>query len=82
MFAIFELKTMPLDSGIPGVSPTHLLLVFGMMYAIAMIPYAFLYLSLRDRQGRASLRPFPTTNPFRKMIAWVHAHQHPELLHH
>ena len=88
MFPIVELKATALDYGIPGVSPTLMLLLFGMMLALSMIPYAFLYASLREERGKASkaLRvshiPEFATRPFTKMIAWVHAHQHPHLLHH
>ena len=88
MFSIVELKATALEYGIPGVSPTHMLLLFLMMLSISMIPYLFLLRSLRDEEGRAStsLRASPilefTTKPLRKMIAWVHAHRHPELLHH
>jgi hypothetical protein len=78
VFSIVELKTTALDSGITGVSPTHMLLLFLMMLAISMIPYLFLYVSLRDKQGRAST----TTKPFERMIGWLHVHRHPELLHH
>ena len=78
MLSIIELNTRTLDSGIPGVSPTHMLLLFLMMFAVPMIPYAFLYLSLRDK--RAPL-PESTTKPFSKMAAWMHAHSHP-VLHH
>ncbi len=79
MLSIVELNTRALDSGIPGVSPTHMLLLFLMMLAIPMIPYAFLYHSLRNKQAPI---PESTTKPFTKMVAWVHAHRHPELLHH
>lgn len=80
MFSIVELKTTALDNGVPGVSPTHMLLLFLMMLAISMIPYLFLFLSLGNEKGGASksLR----VSPFRKMSAWVHVHWHPELLHH
>jgi hypothetical protein len=78
VLSIIELNTRTLDSGIPGVSPTHMLLLFLMMYAVAMIPFAFLYLSLRDKK----VRVIESTKPFSKMVAWVHAHRHPALLHH
>jgi hypothetical protein len=65
-----ELKTTLLDRGIPGFSQTHLLFVFGMSFAIAMIPYFFLFLSLLPKRAN------------RKAIGWLHPHRHPELLHH
>jgi len=64
-----------------------MLLVFVMMYAISLIPYLFLFLSLRDEQRREPMTSAAspilelTANPFRKMMAWVHVHRHP-LLHH
>jgi hypothetical protein len=73
-----ELKTTILDRGIPGVSSTELLLIFGMMLAISMIPYFFLYLSLRPKRGTSE----PTPNLVEKLIGWLHPHRHPELLHH
>ena len=76
MFSIVELKATALDHGIPGVSPAHMLLLVLLMFSVPMIPYLFLYLSLRDQPGR------PAMSPFGKMIAWVHTHRHPELLHH
>jgi hypothetical protein len=88
VFSIVELKATALDYGIPGVSPTHLLLFFLMTLAIPMIPYLFLFLSLREEKVRTALSPGAspilefTAKPFRKMSAWVHAHRHPELLHH
>ena len=88
MFSIVERKAAALDYGIPVVSPTQMLLVFLMMLAIPMIPCLFLYLSLRDEKVRASMLSGTspilefTAKPFRKMNAWVHAHRHPELLHH
>ena len=82
MFSIVELKTATLDSGIPGISSTHMLLLYLMMFSVSMIPYLFLYLSLRDKSGKAPLSSEASTKPFRKMNAWMHAHRHPELLHH
>lgn len=86
MFSIVELKTATLDYGIPGISQAHMLLLFLMMISVSMIPYLFLFLSLRDKHAKAStsLKPSPilSMNPFTKMIAWVQVHRHPELLHH
>ena len=82
MFSIVELRTMTLDSGIPGVSPTLVLLLFALMFAISMIPYALLYVSLRDKKGVEAVRPSHVPRFARRMIAWVHVHRHPELLHH
>lgn len=80
MFSIVELKATALNIGVPGISPTLMLLLFVMMLSISMIPYLFLFLSLREKQTRAT-RP-SRAMPFRKMTAWVQAHRHPELLHH
>jgi hypothetical protein len=86
MFSIIELKATALDYGIPGISPTHLLLFFLLMFSVPMIPYLFLFISLRGKQARASMSlrvsRESTTKPWGRMIAWVHAHRHPELLHH
>ena len=78
MLSIIQLNTTTLDSGVPGVSPTHMLLVFLMMYAVAMIPFALLYISLGNKKA-----PRPeSTKPSSKMAAWVHVHRHSALLHH
>lgn len=80
MLTIVELKTTALDVGIPGISQAQMVLIFGMMIAISMIPYFFLYLSLREKPAAAPARKH---SPFvEKIAAWVHAHRHPELLHH
>ena len=81
MFSLVELKVATLDYGIPGVSATHMLLIFVMMLAISMIPYFFLFLSLRDRKVRETPEALTTATHFGKMGAWLHAHRHP-LLHH
>ncbi len=87
MFSIVELKAATLDYGIPGVSPARMLLIFAMMLCISMIPYLFLYLSLRDKRPgqstsfRSSRILEFTTKRLRKMITWVDAHRHPALLH-
>ena len=88
MFAIVALKTATLDYGIAGISPLHMLLLMLMMMAIPMIPYAFLYRSLRDKE--AGLRSVSSAAPqpgfwsagMRKMSTWVHVHRHPQPLHH
>ncbi len=82
MFSIVELETMTLDKGIPGVSPTLLLLLFALMFAISMIPYALLFVSLRDRKGAEAARVSQAPGFARRIVAWVHVHRHPELLHH
>jgi len=79
VLALVELKTATLDYGIAGVSPTRLLLTFGMMFAISMIPYFFLYLSLREKPAGAPERKHSAFAE--KMATWFHAHRHP-LLHH
>ena len=75
MPSIAELKTATLDAGIPGISPVLVLLLFALMLAISMIPYFFLYRSLRDKA-------IPASKPVRKMFEWTHGHRHPHLLHH
>ena len=85
MFSIVELRATALDYGIPGASPAHMLLLVLLMFSVPMIPYLFLYLSLRDQPSGPSISsPILEfiTKPFRKMIAWVHTHRHPELVHH
>lgn len=79
MFPVVEFKAMTLDYGIPGVSPSHMLLFFLVMFAVAMIPYLFLYRSLRDQPDKAS--KLSITKPIGEFLA-VHAHQHPEPLRH
>jgi hypothetical protein len=62
-----------------------MLLFILLMFSVPMIPYLFLYLSLRDKPGGPwMLSPMLEfiTKPFGKMIGWVHTHRHPELLHH
>lgn len=77
MFLSAELKSTILDRGIPGVSPNEMLVIFGMMLAISMIPYFFLYLSLRPKRSNES-----APKPVSKVIGWLHPHRHPQLLHH
>jgi len=76
MFALVELRTATLDYGIPGVSATHMVLLFWMMIAISMIPYLFLYLSLREKPKVE--RPAAHA---RGLAAWLHLDR-PHLLHH
>lgn len=77
MFSLVELRTSPLHQGIPGVSPTHMLLIFLVTFAIPLILYAFMYHSLPNEQRRVArvLRVSP-------IRAWMQAHRHPALLHH
>ena len=82
MFSLVELKTMTLDKGIPGVSPALMLLLFALMLALSMIPYALLYVSLREKKGAEAARVSHVPGFAKRMIAWVHVHRHPELLHH
>jgi hypothetical protein len=82
VFSIVELKTATLDYGITGISSTHMLLLDLMMFSVSMIPYLFMYLSLRDKSGKSPVSSQASTKPFSKMIAWMHAHRHPALLHH
>jgi hypothetical protein len=77
MFAILQLHSAVLDHGVSGISPLDLLLLFLMMYGITMVPYFFLYLSLRDRRKEAE----PRWMHFGKLGAWMHVHWHPHLLH-
>lgn len=73
-----ELKTAALDYGIRGISPIEMVLVFGMMFAVSMIPYFLLYLSLRPRRTAEGL----AAGSIGKMSRWLHPQRHPELLHH
>lgn len=82
MWLIVELKATPLEYGVPGISPMHMLLLLWMILAIPMIPYAFLYASLRETKGSAPSSIKAVRKPFTNMIAWLHQHRHPELLHH
>jgi hypothetical protein len=82
VFSIVELKTMTLDYGIPGFSPTLVLLLFALMFAIGMIPYALLYVSLRDKKVAEAVRVSHAPGFARRIAAWVHVHRHPALLHH
>jgi len=75
VFAILELKTATLDYGIAGFSEATMLAIFLLALAIPMIPYLFLYLSLREKQSR-------TVGAGSKLFAWLHPHRHPQLLHH
>ena len=77
MFLLVELKTATLDYGIPGVSALRMVLTFWMMLAISMIPYLFLYLSLREKPTLKAA----ATQPERGLAAWLHLHR-PHLLHH
>lgn len=79
MLMIAELKTMALDAGIPGISQAQMLLIFGMAIAISMIPYFFLYRSLREKPQGAPAREHSAF--VERLNAWVHAHRHP-VLHH
>jgi len=79
VFSIVELKTMPLDSGIPGISAAHMLLLFLMALAVTMVPYAFLYASLLEEKAKAREH---VASPFGRMIAWMHAHRHPVVVQH
>ena len=79
MLALVELKTATLDYGITGVSATQMLLIFGMMLAISMIPYFFLFLSLREKHAGAPARKH--AGFVEKFAAWFHVHRHP-VLHH
>jgi len=74
VFLLVELKTATLDYGIPGVSAIKMVLIFWMMLAISMIPYLFLYVSLREKRRVER----PAANPF---ASWLHLHR-PHLLHH
>jgi hypothetical protein len=76
VFALVQLKTTPLDIGIPGFSAVPVLLVFLMILAIPMIPYLFLYLGLRN-EGSKQRQP-----PRRTIADRLHLHRHPVLLHH
>jgi len=79
VFSIIELKTAVLDYGTTGVSPLRGVLLLLMILLIATIPYLILFHSLRVEEDKTSVR---APEPFAKMIAWMHAHRHPHLLHH
>ncbi len=81
MFSIVELKTALLDSGIPGISPLHMMLLFLLIAAAPMIPYFFLYRSLRDEEGTAP-KGVKTSHPHGFTTRWLHWHHHPQPLHH
>jgi hypothetical protein len=89
---IVQLKTAVLDYGIPGVSPAHMLVLFGVAFAVPMIPFLFLYFSVRGEKdsapaapknsgAKAAGKPFETGEPF-KMVAPLHVQRNPEPLHH
>ncbi|MGD0131308.1 MAG: hypothetical protein ABSE57_04645 [Bryobacteraceae bacterium] len=75
MFAILELKTATLDYGITGISQATMLAIFLLAFVVPMVPYLFLYLSLRDKKTR-------TVRAGSTLFAWMHPHRHPELLQH
>jgi hypothetical protein len=75
VLAFVELKTAVLDYGIPGISQMHMQLLFLMMFVVPLIPFLFLFLSLRDEPGAP-------VKPLRAEPTWVHAHGNPALLHH
>jgi hypothetical protein len=52
-----------------------MLAIFLLAFAVPMIPYLFLYLSLRDKKTR-------TVRAGSTLFAWMHPHRHPELLRH
>lgn len=85
MFAILQLRAMPLDYGTPGFSPERMLLIFFMIFAVSMIPYVLLYVSLGNEEAKET-RPVPVAQTaagsFAKFAAWVHAHRHPHPVHH
>ena len=80
MFSIVDLTTRTLDYGIPGISPALAVLLLLLILGLPMIPYVVQYVALREKESRASNAV--AISPFEKMIAWVHVHRHPELLHH
>lgn len=83
MFAILQPETLRLDYGIVGFSAERMLLIFLLILAVPMIPYLFLYISLRKEEAKESLTAAPAPpKPQRKFAAWLHGHKHPELLHH
>ncbi|HEX5227703.1 MAG TPA: hypothetical protein VFW44_08325 [Bryobacteraceae bacterium] len=76
---IVELKTTALDIGIPNVSQAEMLLIFGMAITMSMIPYFFLYRSLREKPAGAPVRKHSAL--VERLAALFHAHRHP-VLHH
>jgi hypothetical protein len=79
VLTIVELKTTALDIGIPGISQAEMVLIFGMMLAISMIPYFLLYQSLEEKPAAAPARK--TSAFVERIAAWFHVHRHP-VLHH
>ena len=85
MFSLLELKTAVLDSGV-HISQMHTILLILFMVGLPMIPYLFLYPSFQDEEHRqakvARASHLRETTLFGRMIAWINAHRHPQLLHH
>jgi hypothetical protein len=81
VFSIVELKTALLDYGIPGISPLHMMLLFLLLAGAPMIPYFFLYRSLRDKEARAP-RAEKTSHLHGFTTRWLHLHHHAQPLHH
>ena len=79
MFSLLELKTVVLDQGIPGVSPLHMALLFLLMFGVSMIPYALLYLSLRQNRPTVPEAASVQHGSFAKLAGWMHG---PQPLHH
>ena len=79
MFSLVELKTMGLDT--LGISQLRTILYFLLMFGIPMVPYFFLYHSLREVE---TTQPAPQREGFRfrKLMDWMHIHRHPQPLHH
>lgn len=79
MFLLVQLHSATLDYG-TRLSPLSALLLLIMIAWIPLIPYAFLYHSLRN-EGQKVAKPLKPS-PVHKMMDWVHAHRHPQLVHH
>lgn len=83
MFAILQLRAMPLDYGITGFSATRVVLIFGMMLAVSMIPYVLLYISLGKKEEKESLSiATAQPKPVGRITALLHANKHPQPVHH
>jgi len=83
VFLIVQLQSAPLDAGVPA-SQIHWVLIFLLMLALSMLPYMFLYYSLRDKRTEApkQVTASPIREFGRKIAASFHVHRHPQPLRH
>jgi hypothetical protein len=81
MFSLLQLQTATLDKGIPGISLLDTALLFLLIFAVSMLPYALFYWSLREKAKAPEAAGAPHGG-FAKLTGWMHMHHHPQLLHH